>query len=262
MILPLVNVGLRGRGSTPVNSDGRHATVDGGRSLLFTTAMAARLSSKESIKQSGALRLLMILVAIDLLFLVIHASHVRFDVPGSGRWLISRDRGFPEIFQYLKAAAAAGFLVRCFVANRSPVCLAWSAIFTYLLLDDALEVHETAGEALADALGLNSPLGIEGRDFGQILVSAAAGCVVLALVIWTARKDRATAVELSIPLLLALGALAFFGIVADVVDAIDLFGLVEDGGEMIAMSIAAVIAADHHPRHVRRRAGPAATSAR
>lgn len=222
--------------------------------------MAGKISLEKSVKRSGALRLLMILVAIDLLFLVIHASHVRFDVPGSGLWLISRDRGFPEIFQYLKAAGAAAVLVRCFTENRSPVCLAWSVIFTYLLLDDALEVHETAGEALADSLALSSPFGIEGRDFGQVLVSAAAGFVVLTLVVWSGRKDRATAAELSLPLMLALGALAFFGIVADVIDAIDFFGLVEDGGEMIAMSIAAVIVADHHPRHGRREAIAAASS--
>lgn len=224
--------------------------------------MARRISSGKLAKQSDVLQLLIFLVAIDLVFLMLHASHVRFDVPGSGLWLISRDRGFPEIFQYLKTAGAAVVLVRCFAKNRSPVCLAWSVIFTYLLLDDSLEVHETAGEALADSLGLSSPFGIEGRDFGQVLVSAGAGLVVLGLIVWSGRRDRATAAELSVPLMLALVALAFFGIVVDVVDAIDLFGLVEDGGEMITMSIAAVIVAGHRGRHDRRIAPETSASER
>lgn len=191
------------------------------------------------------MQVLGIMLATDLVFLAIHAAHVRFDVPGSGLWLISRDRGFPELFQYLKEAAVVALMLRHVRRSASPVYLAWAALFTYLLLDDSLKIHETLGDDLAGRFGFGTAFGIEARDLGQILVSATAGAILFGLVAITAVRDRSPARRLTVRLVAIIAALAFFGVVTDVIDAIDLFGLVEDGGEMIAMSFA-VAATLHH----------------
>lgn len=194
-------------------------------------------------------RLLLGLLVVDAAFLIIHAAHVRFDTPGSGLWLISRDRGFPEIFQYLKEASVVAVTIWLHRTRRSPVYLAWSLVFCYLLLDDSLRIHEVTGEWLANALDLRAVAGIDARDLGQVAVSASAGVVLLGLVALATTRDRSPARAITAGLGLAVAGLAVFGVVTDVIDAIDLFGLVEDGGEMVVMSFAAAFAV-HHARTV------------
>lgn len=160
-------------------------------------------------------------------------------------WLISRDRGFPEIWQYGKEAAIVAMLTACHRRLRSAVHLAWSAVFAYFLIDDSLEVHETLGEAIAGGLGLDQPFGIEGRDAGQILVSASVGLLLVAIVAGTTLTDRTPARRLTGRLLPVLAAIGFFGVVADVIDVIDVLGLVEDCGEMTTMTVAVAIVANH-----------------
>ena len=194
-------------------------------------------------------RLLLALLVVDAAFLTIHAAHVRFDTPGSGLWLISRDRGFPEIFQYLKEGSVVAITAWLYRSRRSPVYLAWSLVFCYLLLDDSLRIHEVTGEWLADGLNLKAVAGIDARDLGQVAVSAAAGTVLLGLAVLATIRDRSPARALTVGLGLSVVGLAVFGVVTDVIDAIDLFGLVEDGGEMVVMSYAAAFTV-HHARTV------------
>ena len=207
--------------------------------------MARLLVPERSNDNRPVVVLLLGLLAVDLIFLVIHASHVRFDVPGSGLWLISRDRGYPELYQYVKEAAIIALTIGLLRRKGSPVYPAWALTFLYLLLDDSLKIHETLGEWLAGELGLGTIAGVEGRDLGQVMVSAAAGLVLLGAVVVTTARDRTEAGALSVRLGLVIVALAFFGVVTDVIDAIDLFGLVEDGGEMITMSVAVAVTVDH-----------------
>ncbi|MGH1490162.1 MAG: hypothetical protein ACRBK7_12340 [Acidimicrobiales bacterium] len=207
----------------------------------------ARLSIPDNTSTKGrALRLLLLLLAIDFVFLVLHAAHVRFDVPGSGLWLISRDRGFPELFQYAKEAAIIVLLLTLGRRWPSAVYAAWALAFTYLLLDDSVEIHETLGEALAERIALGTTLGIEARDLGQVLVSGAVGAVLLVLITAATLRDHTQARRLTFALAPIVVALAFFGVVTDVIDAIDFFGITEDGGEMVTMSAAVAVTFDHH----------------
>lgn len=187
-------------------------------------------------------RLLIVLLAVDGVFLVVHALHVRYGVPGSGRWLISLDRGNPELFQYLKEGAVVALLLAAYRHVRSAVQLAWAAAFVYLLLDDSLEIHETIGDWLA----LGDAFGIEGRDLGQVAVSATVAVAILAAVAITTVRDRTPARWLTAGLTPVLLALGFFGVVADVIEPIDVLGLVEDGGEMVSISAAVAVAAWHY----------------
>ncbi|MEM9566063.1 MAG: hypothetical protein AAGA93_25815 [Actinomycetota bacterium] len=191
---------------------------------------------------------LLALLAIDVVLIGVHALHVRYGLPGGGIWLISRDRGIPESFQYLKMAAIIALLLMSHRRHRSAIYLAWAATFGYFLVDDSAEVHETLGDLVADGAGFDQPLGLEGRDVGQVLVSASIGVVLLVAIGVATSRDRSPARPLTIRLLPLLVALGFFGVVVDVIDAIDVLGLVEDGGEMVTMTVAVAVVVDHWRR--------------
>lgn len=209
--------------------------------------MARLLVPEKANINHRSIQILFVILVIDFVFLVIHATHVRYDVPNSGLWLISRDRGFPELFQYVKEATIIALTLMLFRVRGSVVYLAWAVAFLYLLLDDSMEIHETVGEWLAEWFGFGTTLGVEARDLGQVLVSATAGTVLLGFAAVATLRDRSSARDLSLQLGVIIVALAFFGVVTDVIDAIDFFGVVEDGGEMAAMSVA-VGATVHHYR--------------
>ncbi len=247
----MVNVGhATGVGQAP-GRDPIGRAVDDTPTLDFTDPMIGTTRRQTKHLTRHDVRFFLALLTIDAVFLVLHASHVRYDRPGSGMWLISRDRGFPEIWQYGKEAAIVILLIASYRRVRSPVHLAWAATFAYFLIDDSLEVHETIGDIVASALDLGQPFGIEGRDVGQILVSGSVGLVLITVLAITTLSDRSPARALTTRLLPVLVAIGFFGVVADVIDVIDVLGLVEDGGEMAAMSAGLAIVADHRRRQDR-----------
>ena len=177
------------------------------------------------------------LLIVDTLFLILHVGRVRYSQPSSDLWLISYDRGYAEIFQYLKLATVIVLLVQLALARRVAVYVGWSVLFLYFLLDDSVEIHETAGEWLSNAIGLASVGSVSARDIGQVLVSGIAlvilgGAIYL---MWPPSGSREERFSIGLGVLVAL--LGFFGVVVDVIDAIDLFNVVEDGGEMAAMSL-------------------------
>lgn len=194
------------------------------------------------------MQLLLALLAIDGAFVVLHAAHVRYDRPTGGMWLLSRDGGFSEWWQYSKEATIVGLLFLTYRRYRSMIYLAWAAVFGYFLVDDSMKVHEGLGDLVAEGLGLGEAFGVEARDVGQILVSGSVGLFLVAGIVATTMVDRTPARRLTAGLSPVLLAIGFFGVVADVIDVIDVLGLVEDGGEMVAMTLAAVVTWEHR-RH-------------
>jgi hypothetical protein len=65
------------------------------------------------------------------------AATMQFDIESDG--------GVPERFQYLKWAACVAACAYMFHRRRTPLYLAWAALFGYFLADDALQLHEKIG---------------------------------------------------------------------------------------------------------------------
>lgn len=181
--------------------------------------------------------LLVGLLAIDALFLILHVGRVRFDLPAGDRWLISFDRGYAEIFQYLKLLVIVSLLGRLVLDRRMALYLGWSMLFLYFLFDDSLELHERAGDWLADVLGGASIGPIEGRDVGQVLVALAVLVVVGGVILAMWPPAGSPDARFSIGLGALVGLLGFFGVVVDAIDGLDLFSITEDGGEMAVVSL-------------------------
>ncbi len=187
--------------------------------------------------------LLLLLIATDAVFILIHLA---YELGHIDRYIysLSADRGYAEVFQYIKVFwIILLFTALAFIRRKQVFSLA-AGLFAYILIDDAFQVHETVGKSLVTWFGLQPVFGIEEKNVGELLVSATAGTVflILAAVVYTraGRPARRTFHHL----VLWCCVLAFFGVVVDMLHssihwkpwASSLMGIIEDGGEMLVMS--------------------------
>lgn len=184
------------------------------------------------------------LLAADILLIVVHILFLTTSFVHDNNYSILAERGFGETFQYLKAfwlVLLFGWIV---LATREKAYLVWAAVFGYLGLDDLMEIHEEVGNDLAIRYEFTEFLGQRPRDLGEMIIFGVAGAVLLlflAVAYWrgseTFRRRSKTLVGLS-------ALLIFFGVGVDAVHIIfletagdDPLGVIEDGGEMIVLSI-------------------------
>lgn len=205
--------------------------------------LEAQGASAASPSPSATGLLLLLLVAGDVLFVLLHVAHVTTPVFQDPRFSLEMERGFGEVYQYLKEYWIALLLLLIGVRRRIPVFVAWSALFGYLLADDSFELHERLGSALARGLALPEDWLIRGRDVGEVLVAGGMGVLALAVIGLTHVRSDARARWVSGRLLRRLALLVFFGVGVDAVHQMfapgavsTLLGTVEDGGEMAVMT--------------------------
>jgi len=203
---------------------------------------------KLDIKNRSSL-LLYLFIATDILFIIVHIIHESNQVPALAYayYSIEEDKGYAELFQYIKEYWIALLLSFLAVQKRSFLYLGWSLLFFYVLLDDAVQIHEKLGIVISSQLGLVDKFHLRAVDFGEILVSVLVGLFFLIFLTFAYRFGDSTSRKSSKSLMMMLFALALFGIIADMAHMIlvsssffePLLGLVEDGGEMLVMSVIA-----------------------
>lgn len=190
--------------------------------------------------------LLVLLVVVDFMFIAVHALHAWSPWLAGGHFSMESDNGLASIYQYIKQIWLAGCLGLAFVQTRSKVFVGWTLLFAFLLLDDALELHERFGVLISASWNLPAVFGMRPADLGEVIVAAGIGCAALALVAITFRRGGSDARQLSADLMCLLAALALFGVFFDMLHTItyfnapslaQFFALVEDGGEMLVVSV-------------------------
>jgi hypothetical protein len=193
------------------------------------------------------------LLALDGFFIVVFAAHriytVLYDngIPVLGdQWHIGYDASYAEMLGYLKLAIIVAVLSSIRGRRQRPIYLAFALIFTVVLLDDVLQLHERLGRGLADALGLQALTGRTGSALGQLVVWMMAGLFLLtgalAAFIRSSQEDRTNGV-------LLIGGLTLLGLFVAVVDGVHvvarrafgdgdlLFTVIEEGGEQLTLSL-------------------------
>jgi hypothetical protein len=100
---------------------------------------------------------------------------------GNPDLMLGMDGGYAEIFQYGKEFGILLVLLFGFLKNRTLILLGWQTLFVYLLLDDALRLHERLGKSLAAFLHLSPLAGLRARDVGELLISACVGSLIIGL---------------------------------------------------------------------------------
>jgi len=207
-------------------------------------------------------RWLLLLLGLDLFFIGLHLAYTYTPLLDRTAFDITRDRGFAEFFQYAKFL----WLVVAFLAMRrlrpSHGYASWALLFGFLLLDDAIEIHEHGGRMLAASLSLSTAFGLRGADFGEATMAVAAATVLLFPILAGFLRGPPDYRELAGRLLILVAALGCCGVVVDMVHMMargrppldTILLILEDGGEMAVLS---VICATVHAAKLRFRAAPA-----
>ncbi len=189
-------------------------------------------------------KLLVLLLITDAVFILLHVLNVYTNLLNSSLYLLSRDRGYAEFFQYTKELWIAFLFLFLAVKRKKGIFYVFSLLFLYLMFDDSFTLHENLGQFLAEMFHFQDMLGLRAVDFGELLVSGLVGLLFLAaLVLFYFLSDQFSR-HIALYMGLFMGMLAFFGVALDMVEVIipdrgiaRVFTIIEEGGEMLVMSL-------------------------
>jgi len=192
-------------------------------------------------------RFLALLLLTDAAFILLHLIHTFFpELLASSSFWLETDRGYAEVFQYVKEfwiVMLLGFLA---IKRSRLLYVAWSILFFYFLLDDSLEIHERLGSIFVENFGFRRRYGLRAQDFGELSVSILFGMIFFTFILVTHYLSDMQTRKISRYLFVMIVLLAFFGVFIDMLHIIVLkysrildimAGTIEDGGEMLIMSI-------------------------
>lgn len=186
------------------------------------------------------------LLLTDSAFILAHALHKLWPFFADGAFALETERGYPEVFQYLKFASVIAMTGTLWSKTREPVYGAWMLLFAYMLCDDAFQVHERLGAFVAAQWHYRSAVGLRARDFGELTVTCAAATALLPLILLAHARGGRRAQDDSRGLALCAAGLVFFGVVLDMAHVVadgagryvsGVLGVLEDGGEMVVVSL-------------------------
>jgi hypothetical protein len=190
--------------------------------------------------------LLYLLLITDVGFIVLHLLFFYTGFPKNELFSLRRDKGYPEFFQYIEEFWIGLLLAWQALRVLDARYLVWSGLFAYMLADDYLMFHENFGAFAANTFGISEHMSLRGQDFGELsfyLLVGGTFVVLLWIAYWSGSESfRRNSIALFVLLLL----FAFFAVVADLLHImidVDLpsldhiFDVIEDGGEMLVMSL-------------------------
>jgi hypothetical protein len=189
---------------------------------------------------------LLLLISADAVFVIAHLIHK--SGWGSHLYSLEADRGFSEIFQYVKVYWIVIMLAALLWRTREYVYATWMLLYAYVLCDDAFQIHERGGIAIAKYWGYEGAravtahegtLGLKPKDFGELTIYGAFGFLFLALISIAYLRSARDARNASKDLTLLLGVTLFFGVIIDMLHSVAgedsylaaVLGVVEDGGK-------------------------------
>lgn len=207
---------------------------------------------KRHFKNHKINRLLLVLLVLDTIFILTHALiiyliyiRVKFNWSASMEFLVNRDGGYPEIFQYLKYILVLCVILYFFLVKKEHNYLSWFLLFVILLLDDSLKFHERFGTWAVKQFNYQSSWGLRAQDLGELTYVALFGSLLLISMVFGYLKGNEDFKKKNIDLAILFAIFLFFGVAIDMLHVliggnryVTLFMvLLEDGGEMYALSL-------------------------
>jgi hypothetical protein len=201
--------------------------------------------------ENTTLKFLILLISADFLFIAFHIAYLittnetNIVAQSKSIFNLGKDMGLAETYQYVKEYWIAILLAYLAWTRREVMYLSWSLLTLYLLVDDLFQVHERVGRELANYFEMIQAFGLRAQDFGELAVVAVIGGILLSFVALAYWKSSPRIRIICHHFLLLLVFLAIFGVFFDLAHVISLgndfwwniFGIIEDGGEMIIISI-------------------------
>jgi hypothetical protein len=201
-------------------------------------------SSVKLNKGNWIVKLCCLFLATDIGFIFLHLIYSYSDFISNDIFSLEKDRGYSEIFQYVKEYWSALLLGLLAIQARSLLYLSWSVLFFYLLLDDSVQIHENLGVLISSKFSFPAIFNLRAVDLGELAVFALVSLFFLIAIGINYRLGDRLSREVSKSLIILLFALAVFGVVLDMLHVVfstpfldPLLILVEDGGELIIMSL-------------------------
>ncbi|MCW8091218.1 hypothetical protein [Alteromonas sp. ASW11-130] len=191
---------------------------------------------------------LVLMLIGDGILISVHVLN-KLDIVNNTKLLLTTDGGYGEMYQYFKEGMIAGIFLFAALKTRSLMFFAWGALFIFLLIDDAGQLHETTGEILATSFEFKSVFNMQPRDVAQPLAVALLVSPLFTLLAFAYFHATAKEKKVSHWMILLVAGVGFFGVIVDVIHAAIPWGfgivaLIEESGEMTVMS--AILAFVYH----------------
>ncbi len=207
--------------------------------------MKKKLQEIKKFHDPGATVLLSLLLAADLGFILLHCVEALAPFWSNRMFSIEKDGTFPEIYQYIKFFWIILLLFYQAGKSRAWGFLAWGTAFAYFLCDDSLRIHENVGVYVAQHAQFIPPLHLRMMDVGELAISFVAGFLLFCIIGWAWQWGSEHFKKISRDILLLIFILVFFGVGVDMLHIILrpsrplglVLGVIEDGGEMITISV-------------------------
>ncbi|MEZ4621901.1 MAG: hypothetical protein R2867_41220 [Caldilineaceae bacterium] len=197
----------------------------------------------QGLKETDSSILLFLLLATDGMFILLHFLRL-LPILDTPLLALDKDLGYPEFYQYTKEFWVVLLLLALRSKTKANGYALWALLFLYILLDDALQIHESVGVYTASILKSGTFLGLRMEDIGELAVYGLVALIFFGSMYFVYLHSSAAYQQATRHLLLLLFLFALFGVVVDmalIILALDwkvdyIAVAIEDGGEMIVMS--------------------------
>ncbi|XCN75107.1 MAG: hypothetical protein Q3M24_10355 [Candidatus Electrothrix aestuarii] len=188
---------------------------------------------------------LMLLFLADFVFIALHSIEALTSLIENDLYSLYKDGGYSEIYQYIKWFWIIILISYLSITNKSIHYGSWVLIFTYILFDDAFEIHENLGRNITEYLTFLQPLGLRIQDIGELVISSFAGIILLFFIAFSYMHGNERFRKISRDMFVLLSVSAFMSIFFDIAHSsihigritTGIFGVAEDGGEMFSASL-------------------------
>jgi len=202
-------------------------------------------------KNKDSIKILYYLIAADLAFLFLAVLQRHTGYFSDSHFNLTIDGSFAEFYQYGKEIFIAAIFARLSNLWRLPGYLVWSGLFMYFFLDDAFRIHENLGRSIVKFFGFGSIFGLRAQDFGELAVFSGFGLLFLLPILVSFLRCDASHRKIWQHIMFLVILLVICGLGFDMVHSVfsdkgiaigpitlsSIFGVIEDFGEMIVMSL-------------------------
>lgn len=161
---------------------------------------------------------------------------------------LTRDNSFPEAFMRGMSFSCALLFYLAYMQDGTRLPLFLSILYGFIWFDDSSRYHERAGLKFEILLDLQPAFGLRARDFGEMIAWFLVLPLVLGLAIWVWARRKPGDLGIAALVILSFVILVFFGMVVDMIGIMVpdqfsyVFGIMEDGGEILAVAFTAILA--------------------
>ncbi|HEX8683047.1 MAG TPA: hypothetical protein VF707_12085, partial [Ardenticatenaceae bacterium] len=143
--------------------------------MIYSPSGSVRAEPMKPGAENASNRILFFLLAVDILFIVLHLVHIWTPYLPQAGFYIEADRSYPEFFQYLKEFWLLLMFCSLSLVRAERAYLAWAFLFGFLLLDDAFVLHERLGFVAARYFGhsnllIGETVLLRRQDFGELII--------------------------------------------------------------------------------------------